>query len=85
MQRQQIHRDEIANGLVKLLAALQEAFRKKGLGEFISSHETLGVVTEEFHELVEAVRSNDTSKIKAELMDLAVAATFGYICIKKEE
>lgn len=41
-----------------------------------SNHESLGVITEEFFELVEAVRSNERKQVKLELMDVAVACMF---------
>ena len=65
--------------------AISELFRRleeKGYGSFISYHETLGVVTEEYFELVDAVRSNDVEHIKDELMDLAVAVIFGHASLR---
>jgi hypothetical protein len=43
---------------------------------FISTHEGLGVLTEEYHELIEAVRSNDHQKVCKEAIDVAVTAAF---------
>lgn len=45
---------------------------KHGSGAFLSSHEGLGVVTEEYHELVEAVRSNDRRRVRDEAIDVAI-------------
>lgn len=42
-------------------------------GEPSSSHESLGVITEEFHELVEAVKSNSATAVKREALDVAAA------------
>jgi len=61
----------------KLMQRLQE----KGPGIYISSHETLGIVTEEYHELVKAVQDNDTEAQFDELLDLAVACVAGMASI----
>jgi NTP pyrophosphatase (non-canonical NTP hydrolase) len=42
-------------------------------GPFASTHEALGVCSEEWDELREAVRSNDLAQIKHEALDLAAA------------
>ena len=38
-----------------------------------SAHESLGVITEEYHELVEAIRCNASASIAAEALDIAAA------------
>ena len=43
-------------------------------GPFKSSHEGLGVLTEEYHELVTAIRGNRLDKIRAEAIQVAAAA-----------
>lgn len=48
----------------------------KGPGAFVGDHEALGAITEEYHELVEAVRSNNGRNITHELTDLAAACVF---------
>lgn len=47
--------------------------KRHGAGAFVGPHEGLGVITEEFHELVEAVQSNDRRRVRAEAIDVAVA------------
>ena len=44
-------------------------------GAYASSHEALGVITEEYLELMQAVRSNNIQDIFKEAMDLAACAT----------
>lgn len=77
-----------------LLAAIEaltvnvgRRIEEKGRGAFVSSHEALGVVTEEFHELVEAVRQNDPIETAEELMDIAVACIMAVasMMVKEEE
>lgn len=54
----------------------EELVRASGRhGGFSSVHEGLGVITEEYHELIEAVRSNDPAKIREEATQLAAMAT----------
>ena len=43
-------------------------------GPFTSTHEALGVITEEFYELVSAIRSNALDSVRHEAIDLAAAA-----------
>lgn len=61
--------------------AIFEELKMKGTGEFISIHEILGVVTEEWKELTDAVQSNNFHNVKEELEDIAVAAIWGIISI----
>lgn len=72
---------EALSGLQK---ALQVRLQEKGPRAFASTHEVLGIITEEFHELVDAVRSNDRPSVAGELMDIAVACIFGLACIKSD-
>ena len=54
---------------------------QKGNGSLASSHEILGILTEEFHELVDAVKSNDPINVRRELIDIAVGCLLGIGCI----
>jgi len=60
--------------LLQVQETMQRRLRQKGPGCFASSHEALGIVTEEYHELVAAVESNDPESIDEEMIDIAVAA-----------
>jgi NTP pyrophosphatase (non-canonical NTP hydrolase) len=46
----------------------------KVYGTYKSSHEALGVITEEYHELIEAIRTNNIRHIFKEATDLALCA-----------
>ena len=79
-------RERISNDILQLVS--DEIFRKlhkrmveKGHGTMASSHEILGIVTEEYFELVEAVRMNRLDGVTSELKDIAVACIFGIACI----
>lgn len=54
---------------------------QKGRGTFASSHEAAHVITEEYDEMKDAVRSNDPQQFKKELIDIAVGAIFAVACI----
>lgn len=43
----------------------------KRYGHFASTHEALGVAVEEWHELIDAIRSNNLDDVRRECMDLA--------------
>lgn len=51
--------------------------QKHGRGAFASNHEGLGVMAEEYHELMEAVKNNDDQNYAEEMIDLAVGGIFG--------
>lgn len=74
MTRTQIESEARERLLHALAQGLHERIQKHGAGAFVSAHEGLGAVVEEYDELVDAVRANDTEKIIGEAMDLAVAA-----------
>lgn len=44
-------------------------------GDFTSSHEGLGVLMEELHELVQAIRANKSESIRTEAIQVAAVAT----------
>ncbi|KKM78818.1 hypothetical protein LCGC14_1356130 [marine sediment metagenome] len=54
----------------------------KGDHAFVSSHEVLGVVTEEYAEIEGAVQSNDLIPIMLELRHMAVACLLGLASIR---
>lgn len=56
-------------------AAYRESVRARELhGEFHSVHEGLGVMTEEYYELMEAIHQNDPAAIAAEATQVAAMA-----------
>ena len=64
-----------------LATELEIAMMKHGTGSFVSTHEVVGVLDEEFRELKDEVHANDTDAVRRELLDIAVAAVFGVACI----
>ena len=90
MKRSQVqHRKQLSEFDIGLTVASMEVqinkvLNKKGSGAWLSRHELLGVLTEEYHEVVDAVHSGKQDDIAAELMDVAVTCLFGITCIKKK-
>jgi hypothetical protein len=60
-----------------VVASLEGRLTQTGRDGFISPHEILGIVDEEYNELRDAVRSDEPSAVRLELIDVAVAAIFG--------
>lgn len=53
---------------------LEKRIKRHGEQSFLNRHEGLGTITEEYHELVEAVHRGGSKEIGDEAMDLAIAA-----------
>lgn len=71
--------DEVCRIVRQWMASRLE---KHGRGAFVSPHEILGVVAEEYDELLEAVRKDSVSLVMAELTDVAVACLFGLASLR---
>ena len=62
----------------ELVEHVKHRLAKHGHGAHASPHEILGVITEEYQELVEAVRDDDNpQRFVDELFDIGVACIFG--------
>ena len=59
---------------------LQLRLNQRGTKTFASKHEILGIITEEYHELIEAVKNNDKHEFIEEILDVAVACVYGLAC-----
>ena len=79
VERYQVTEEDIRAGLDRLERELARRLSQNGFGIFVSTHEVLGVVQEEIHELHDAVKSNDNDAVAQECWDIAVGALFGYI------
>lgn len=76
-ERIEVSDSEIAAAFAVLGDALKRRLIQHGKLSFIGTHEILGVVEEEMHELREAVRSEGETRVNAELIDIGVGALFG--------
>ena len=82
--RTQINNDQVNWGIDDLIKKLYQRLEQKGWGTFSSSHEILGVIAEEYKELIDAVHENNLDNVKKELLDIAVGSLFGYICVEEK-
>lgn len=76
---------EISQGVNLFYDKLMDRLKEKGKGTFVSRHEIQGVVTGEYHELVEAVEHESLEQYKQELLDVAVGCVFGVACIEAKK
>ena len=64
---------------------LEFRIKEKGRGAFVSSHEIMGIVSEEYDEMKEAVQENDHNKLFDELADIAVGSIKGMASMQAGE
>ena len=76
MKRQQVNDDRVEKALELVSDRLARNLGRKGDGAFVSPHEILGALSEEMHELEEAVRSGRRIDFGDELLDIAAVAAF---------
>ncbi len=67
---------------VMLKVVLNSRIAKHGDEGYASTHEALGIITEEFWELVEAVRQDSIYEFSSECTDVAIAAIWALISIQ---
>ncbi len=81
IQRQLATDEEIDIAFRVLRDAVECRILKHGRGKWVSPHEALGILTEEWKESVDAVQSNDLRQITAEMIDCAVAGLWAYVSL----
>lgn len=79
--RKQITEQQVGEATSLVRDWLFRRLNDKGFGAWLSRHEILGFLTEEYSEAVEAVHSKSTHDLKTELIDMAVGCIFGIACI----
>lgn len=85
MERPQLSDVILLQAIESLTVGMGTRIENKGRGAFLSNHEMLGIVAEEYHELVEAVRQNDAVDVANELADIAVACLFSLASMLESE
>jgi NTP pyrophosphatase (non-canonical NTP hydrolase) len=85
MERPQINTETLQKALEAFTIAVGQRIEEHGWGAYLSHHEFLGIVTEEYLELNEAVRSNDPVEVGGELMDVAVGAFWSIASMMEKE
>lgn len=83
--RHQIGMDQIQPEHKRLLDELVGRYGEKGYGIAVSRHEIMGLLTEEWKELLDALQSNDVDDFYYELQDIAVACLHGMISIRTKK
>lgn len=76
--RQLITYDVLEEAWERSRAKMTKRRNQKGNESIISKHEALGIISEEYHEFVDAVHEGNIKNIQEEMIDLAVAAIFSY-------
>lgn len=79
--RKQITVEQCKEAIQTLEIQLARRLNERGFGTLSSRHEIQGVLTEEYHEAVDGLRTNDVEEYRKELLDIAVACVFGVACI----
>ena len=75
--RRTLRTTELTETTAALNRHLDAALSKNGYGAFVSRHELLGALTEEYHEALDALHSEPPGIVRGELLDIAVACLFG--------
>lgn len=82
--REPVSKKDISKGVDDLIQKLFKRLSEKGYGSYASRHEILGILVEEMDEVMDEVRINTPRgylNFRKELLDVAVGALFGYICM----
>jgi len=85
MKRKKITVTETNRALKDLIDHLGKKVEKKGTDAFASCHEASGVLDEEVREFKDEIHANNHTNQSKELLDVAVAALWGYMSIKLEK
>lgn len=85
MERPTVSKDSLLKAIETVTTKLGYRLETKGDGAYVSNHESLGIITEEYLELVDAVRSNDIIEIGNELHDVAVGCVFAIASLYEQE
>lgn len=84
-KRLSIPEECVKRSMEELERNIKRRLEEKGRGSFASSHEILGIITEEYQELIQEITKHGEWKrvnVCNELMDIAVACVFGAACIE---
>lgn len=78
--------DSVLSSAVALtVESLKRRTEKHGVFSYIGPHEALGIITEEYQELIAAVHGNNRVQTKAELIDIAVACIFALASLNQQD
>ena len=80
-KRRQIDDAMLGSVMTAISGNLLMRLKQKGRGISVSTHEILGLATEEMRELEDAVRGDNAEQVYTELVDLAVVCAVGMASI----
>ena len=81
IQRPHVSMDMVDVALAQLRSEIIRRMDQHGPGTFVSTHEIVGVIEEEFNELKHEVHGNASpERLCSELMDIAVPSIFAVAC-----
>ncbi len=79
-------KDTVIQGAVAItVEKLKDRLKKHGVYSMMGPHEILGIVTEEYQELITATHQNLRQEVKSELVDIAVACIFGLASLNQQD
>jgi len=85
MERIQVSDATLLKTIEALMVKIGNKIEEKGRGVYASNHEGLGIVTEEYKELIDAVQSNDPVDVADENFDVAVGAIWMIASLMEQE
>lgn len=80
--RHLVEPSDILMAIEDIETKIEFRIEQKGGYSYASPHEIYGILAEEVKEVLDEVQSNNDVELAKELMDVAVAALWGYISIK---
>lgn len=83
IERPQTNDMELQYIVNTLQEAVNNRITKHGYGIAISIHEIYGILAEEMKELLDDIHANEYESVYEELVDVAVAAIYGMVSMKR--
>lgn len=74
---------DIDFALARLKQHILKRLEKHGKGKFINAQEATGVLVEEYHETIDALRSNNLEHFLSEMTDIAVTCVWADISLRQ--
>ena len=84
MSREKIRKESLDTATQETISMIHHRLIQKGDGTYSSIHEILGIVAEEYDELIDAVRKNNQMECYKELKDIAVGCIIAMACIQQQ-
>lgn len=85
MERPQISK-ELVRDVVKIIEhKIEDRLDEKGRGIFVSRHEVMGVILEEFNEAIYACENEELHNFMGEILDVAVGCAIALASFRTEK